>query len=501
MIKVLEKNGIIAKEAGIFKTKIEQYKFLLKPFSALSAIFLVGIIALLRTNYSYIDDAARVARGYKDWDNFSRFLSNFFSTFIHAGNYLTDVSPLPQIIAALLMGLSAAVLIYVISENKKFSWWNILAVIPLGLSPYFLQCFSYKYDSPYMALSVFASIFPLLFMKHKKIVYFLASFIGILMVCTTYQAATGIFPLLVLLISFRRWNNNEKSKDIIKFIILSASAYLAGLIFFMLFIYQPIESSYVALPSSLSIDYIKLAIKNLAQYFIYVFIDFKRQWLFLIALICIGFVYVCTVNSKRKKILAFFVSILTLIAMSLLTFGLYPLLTDPLYEVRAMYGVGAFLASVAVTVSSSKKAYLFKILCVGLSWIFFVFGFTYANALNEQSKYADFRMTAVIEDLNELDVMKTDSIKTMQITGTIGYSPVIKNMPSSSKMLIRLMPEGFYGGSYWGGFKFINYYNLKNIVWNEDTHEDISEYDLPVLKDTMYHTIKGNDQYILIELK
>lgn len=495
------KKEIISKINERFRAGIAQYKFLIKPFVALTAIFLIGIIGLLRTNYSYLDDAARVAQGYKGWNNFSRFLSSFLSTFIHTGNYLTDVSPLPQIIAVLIMGLSAAIFIYVISENKKFSWWNIIAVIPLGLSPYFLQCFSYKYDSPYMALSVLASVFPLLFINHRKILYFFAAFIGILIVCTTYQAASGIFPLLVVLISFKRWNNNEKSKDIIKFIVLSASAYLLGIIFFMLFIFQPLKDSYVSLPSSLNIDYIILLLRNLGEYFVYVFIDFKRQWILIILLICIGFVYVCTINSKRKKVLAFFVSILTLIAMAFLTFGLYPFLTEPLYEARALYGVGAFLAAVAVTISSSKKAYLFKILCIVLSWIFFVFGFTYANALKEQSEYIDFRMVAVVEDLNELDIMKTDNTKTVQITGTIGYSPIIQNMPDNYEMLHRLVPKGFYGGVYWGGYKFMNYYNLKNVVWNESTGEDISGYDLPVLKDTMYHTIKGNEKYILIELK
>lgn len=39
----------------------------------------------------------------------------------------------------------------------------IAAVVPLGLSPWFLECFSYKFDSPYMALSVLASVIPFIF--------------------------------------------------------------------------------------------------------------------------------------------------------------------------------------------------------------------------------------------------------------------------------------------------------------------------------------------------
>jgi hypothetical protein len=51
----------------------------------------------------------------------------------------------------------------------------------------------------------------------------------------------------------------------------------------------------------------------------------------------------------------------------------------------------------------------------------------------------------------------------------------------------------------WGWYGFYNYYGLKNVVQDDDI--DLTTYDLPVIEDHMYHTIRGKDNYILIELK
>ena len=72
------------------------------PFIAFTTlVYFIGIIAIIRANFYYIDDLGRSVEGYRGWENFSRYLSNFFSLFIHGGFYLTDISPLPQIIAGL----------------------------------------------------------------------------------------------------------------------------------------------------------------------------------------------------------------------------------------------------------------------------------------------------------------------------------------------------------------------------------------------------------------
>ena len=181
-----------------------------KLFFALLFIYGFAINAIIRANYNYIDDLGRVAQGYRGWDNFSRFTSEYLSIFIHTNRFLNDISPLPQYLAVFLLAISSLILIVLITDNLKFTWWSVIAVIPLGLSPYFLECLSYKYDSPYMSLSVLASIGPLIFMDSKRMVYTSAVFIGTLIMCTTYQVSSGIFVLCSLFVYAKRLNRSEE---------------------------------------------------------------------------------------------------------------------------------------------------------------------------------------------------------------------------------------------------------------------------------------------------
>lgn len=479
------------------RNKLKEYKFLVKPFLIISIIFAIGIISIIRANFYYIDDLRRAAEGYAGWNNFSRFASTFLSTYIHADKYLTDISPLPQLLAVFIMALASIIILYVYKEEKKFSFWDIIAIIPLGLSPYFLECFSYKYDAPYMAIAVFSSVFPLLFRK-KKYIYSIITILCTLLMCMTYQAASGIFLMFVLLISLKNWNRGDSLKETFKFLMTSIINYLIGLLIFKLFIMKPINT-YV---SNQIFDLAKLipgALKNFEKYLNTLKTDFKEEWLILVGLIMASFIYVFVRDSKRKKYIALPVNVMVLIMMSLLSFGMYPILKKTLYEPRAMIGFGAFIALMAVVIASSKKAYLSKIVVFILSWMFFVFGFTYGNALEAQGEYTDFRINLVIEDLNDLEVFKTDKIKSTQISGTIGKAPILNNMPKDYNILNRLVPVLFQERWIWGEYYFYNYFGMKKVA--QDRSSDYSTLNLPVLKDTIYHTIKGDDTHILIILK
>lgn len=298
-------------------------KVMKKPFLIIAGIYILGIMAILRANFNYIDDIGRVLQGYKGWENNSRYASNFFSGIVHADNYLTDISPLSQIIAAMIMAFAGIIVIRIFSKKDKLSFWNYVAVVPLALSPYFLECFSYKFDAPYMALSVLASIFPLLFSKKGNIGYLLLSIIGILLVCTTYQPATGIFPMLVMLISLKRWNEKENIKEVLKFIGISVLGYGIGLVFFKLFIMQPVDN-YVSNTIALNGNFIVDTINRLKEYFMFIQTDFKREWLILIIILCISFIVVSVRDSKQKRFYALVVSLITIVLMTLLIFGIYP---------------------------------------------------------------------------------------------------------------------------------------------------------------------------------
>lgn len=460
--------------------------------------YLAGVSAILRANFNYIDDMGRVASGYKQWETFSRVISCAFSTFFHMDSYLTDVSPMLQIIALIILAFTGILLLYIIFERTFFSIWELIALIPLALNPYFLECISYKYDAPYMAISVFGGIFPLLFRKKSAIIYILASVIGSVIVCTSYQASTGIYPMIVILLILRMWYAGEPVKRIGIFCLQSVLGFGVGIGFFKFVIMIPANRDVSnALPAIK--DFLPNFIENLKDYYVLVKNDFKVWWLFLILAMAVIFVLRCTWSSKQNKAVSFVLASLAVGLFGLLCFGMYPALLLPQYAPRAMYGFGIMITILSIVIAEKGQCFLYKMPAIVLSWTFFVFAFTYGNALYVQKEYTDFRITQVIGDLNDMDVFLADEPVIVQISGRIQQSPILRSMPQDYAMLNRLIPITFRESWGWGLCGFYQYYDLKNVV--RDSSIDLTTYNLPIISDHMYHTIRGNDKYILVELK
>ena len=464
----------------------------------MSLLLLLSISSILRADFKYVDDIGRTVNGYRGWSNFSRYLSSFFSIFLHGDAYLTDISPLPQILAIFIMAIASVILLHLFSNGKKITFWNILAVIPLTINPYFLECLSYKYDAPYMAISILSSIVPFLFYKKNKVLFGIVSFCGLLIMCLTYQASSGIYLLLILFYAFLLYKEDTNWKKIVSFILYAGVPYLGRLLVYKLFFMQPVED-YVSNTIFPLLELPGGFLQNLSTYYDLLFHDFKVEWLILIGILVIGFLIATTLTAKKHKVITFLVSFLVLLLSVLTLFGIYPAFTSPLFSPRAMYGFGVFLSLIMIQISNFKQCYILKIISFALCWCFFVFSFTYGNALSEQKDYTEYRMFLVASDLNRLEIMNNGQIKQVKILGNIGKSPVIQNMPQDYQILNRLVPSTFGDGDVWSSAYFFSYLNLKNVTISTD--DNLLTLDLPVLKDTMYHEIKGDDPHIIITLK
>lgn len=470
------------------------------PVAILCLIYLVGLSALLRADINYIDDMGRTVSGYRGWENFSRFLSSFLSILVHMGTRISDMSPLTQMIAAAIMALSGVLVLHLVTGGWKFSLWQYAAVVPMGLSPYFLECFSYKFDAPYMALSVLASVAPLLLYRKGRVIYALGSMVGILVVCTTYQASSGIFPMLVVFLALMMWNRGEEIKSIASFVGLSVLGYGIGLVVFQVFIMVPV-TDYVSNQMPGISQLIPHTLANFKRYFQTVRSDFSAQWLILVLLLAICFVYTQVWASRRHKLLALVGTGAALVVSLMLCFGLYPVLSEPSFSPRGMYGFGMWIAFMGVFVASHDKIYVGKVICLLLGWAFLGFALTYGNALSAQQEYTQFRIQQTVDDLVDAHLLEGDGRKTVQMTGSIGYSPVVNNRPAGENILRRLVFVTFGDSSYyWKRYPISTYYGLNDrIRW--DPSVDLTEMELPVVVDNVYHTIRADDQYILIELK
>lgn len=471
----------------------EKVKRYVKPTIIITLIFFIGSLSLIRSNYNYVDDMGRIMSGYKAWDVESRYLSNFFSNIIHADTYLTDISPLTQIIAMFVLAISSVMLLDLFIGNKKYGFFQYVAVVPVCLSPYFLQCLSYKFDSPYMAISVLASITPLLFRKNKTS-FMISSLISAFIVCTTYQAASGIYLMLTVALLLKDWLDGEDTKEIFIDAAIGTISYLMGMLVFYFIIMKSVDT-YVSNEMNFSV-----VVSNLLKYYEYLLSDLKKTWIFLIATTIICYFISNIKKTKKDIVLSVFVCLIAIALMIILCFGMYPLLDKPLFAARSMYPFGILLSIFMINATSSKEEIIGKVLILCLSWMFITFSYTYGNALDIQKKYANYRIELVAADLNELEKSNiTKEKKEIQIVGSIGLAPALRNIPNKN-LLDRLIPITFTEQWYWGNYELINFYGFNNLIGNIGTNF-IDNNALNVLKDTSLYTIKGNEICYLVILK
>ena len=473
-----------------------------KAFLILFAVYAIGISGIIRANFYYADDNFRLFSGGKGWSFFGRYLSDALSTFVHMGDFLPDVAPLSQLLAMLVLAGSAVLLLNILFERTEFSVWELAAAVMLGLNPYFLECISYRFDSPYMAFSVFVSVFPLLYRRRNSIAYIFAAFLGSLGVCTSYQSAAGIFPMIVVLLALRMWKDGETMGKTVSFCLKSVAGYGAGLLYFVLILMKPAAAGYVSNEMSEIGHLFPNFLGNLKQYYAVVLSDFKPIWLILSILVVTGFAVSIVSTSKRKVLPTVAMSMVAFVLMAFLSFGIYPALEQPLFRPRAMYGIGVLLTLLGIITAEGKGGIPLKTATFVLSWAFFVFSFTYGSALSAQKEYTQFRTYMVIQDINEMEVFQSGDEVRVQITGDIGIAPMIRNLPQNYDMLNRLIPTTFGVGNDEGDLPLLSFYqnyDLRNVT--EEQNADFSKLDLPVVKDNMYHTICAEGNQVLIKLK
>jgi len=455
-------------------------------------LYTFAIIGIIRADFKYIDDLGRTIYGYREY-NFSRYMSDFLAVFLHADTHINDISPLPQIVAALFVAVASVLLVYIISDCIVTKTACFLS-LPIGLSPYFLECISYKFDAPYMALSVLASIVPFLFMRNT-IVFSVSSIISLLIMCMTYQTSSGIYIIIVIIICFKAWNERKKTGwEIIRFAAISASSYCISMSFFRLFLMKSFDD-YVSTDTFPIHRLLSGIVNNFISYMRFVNTDIGFIWKFLLFILLLTFITASVLLTKRNKIASLTVSLIAITAMCVMSFGVYLALQRPLFNPRAMYGFGIFIACITVYLSNIPKK-IVLLPAVLLCWCFFVFSFTYGNALSDQKRYNNFRTEILLHDLSILFPDRIEEPLLIKLKNTEGYAPSVQNISKWNPVILRLVPVGLGAVWEWGSIFLTQYYNF---YLQQD--ESIEEAGLNEIFDSYYHTIKSDGRKILVILK
>ena len=495
------------------KTRTENSKTKISFFRRETAVFFVictlCISSILRSGFYYKDDLGRFLEGYRRWNISGRMLSDALSILLNMDMRAADLSPVSQLLAAAVMAFAGILLLDIFREEKKHSFVQIAMVLPLAISPYFLECFCFKFDAPYMALSVFFSILPFRYVNRGRKVYIVSSVLCLMGMCLFYQAASGIYPMIVLFLAFEDWNAGKRSvKETGQFIGICALSYIAAMLLYRILFMRALwgyegykQDSVVSLWKLPSV-----AARNYIMFYGRIWLDLKKTWMVLFLLVILLAWIRMILRSERKKPAAAFAAAAVLFAASILADGVYLVLDDELLAPRMMLGFGALTALLNLQAGCPeegriraflKKEWVFGAAGIALSWCFFTYGLVYGNSLLEQGRYTQLRSQILLDDLKQLPAFKEDGTVKVKIVGDIGKAPAVRGAIKNCTILRREVPDTL--GSYqWGRYYLLEYLGLPNAA---DARSEAFPEDLPVTADNVYETIRAEGKYVQIELK
>lgn len=492
------KEKVFLVNKNIKKFTKENFKYIL----IFSIIYFIALMPLIRANINYNDDLGRVRTGYRGF-GFGRYVSDYLSILLHGSSNISDISPLTTILAIIIMALASVLILRIILKEKKIKWYHVVAALPIGMNPYFLECYAYKYDAPYMALSVLFAIIPFVFYKkeknNKNIPFVISSVICMFLMSSSYQASSGLYPIITIILALTMFNDKEDKKEIFKFIYKAIIGYGLGLIIFKLTLQD--TSGFYINPEILSLkDFFPKSIENYRRFYTTIYEEIRLIWLIAIGIISILFVIKEIIKSKEKKYIASPVTIVSLILLFLLVFGVYPFLTKPIFKPRSMYVFFILVSILSIKNCDCKNNFISKVFSICLAYTFITTSLIFGNACFEQSKYNELRLTLLINDINNLDV-KNEEVLKIDLEGTVGRSTKIDGLVDKLPVFNKLLPPTLGANNYiWQIYEIATYYDIPNVEFNMLTKNEVSEKEMTLVKETRYHSIYQKDNYVLIKL-
>lgn len=462
-------------------------KGFLKYFAFVYFVYFIGYFGLLRANVYYIDDLGRSKDGYFGFLNFSRYLSENLSKLIHLNLYTnTDISPITQLIAIAILSFGSMLLVKIIV--KKQNYFALFASIPLGLSPFFLENMSYKFDSPFMALALISPIIPFLFLR-KKFCFFIVSILAILTALNTYQAANSVYIVLSMFFIFLMFIN----KNTLRYICINLSVFIFSYII-ALGIYKFYIATNVNTYVSSEIikeNFIKGVFENIKKTLdIYNNAVNHTAFKYILCIVIFIFLIASFKKSKINKINTLILGIIFIITSICFTQGAYLVLKTPLFATRAFNSIGVLVSIIFIYSLNFNKFNISKIIiCFGIYFLI-IQANSYANALKAQDDYSKIRMELMYSDINK--IIPDDNVKfNIFITKGIDDSPVVKNSIKNFPIINSLVFQRLGPYWYWSGsanfqnFGFKGKYVLTKCYKDEnkiikvlDTHmHKITQYD------------------------
>ena len=490
------------------KNFLKSLKPFIKPFLVLFAIYAFAFLAVWRSGISFVDDRGRAIFGYAWTSDFNRWSSSAIGLLLNVNDRLLDISPWPQILAMAILSITGVILTYIFN-NKKIKYLPLILTSFIGLLPLTIECWLYKFDAPCIAISVLVSVLPILFwpksLDKKSIFKFgLITILCQLIMWTTYQAASGIFPVLCVYMALKDYLDHKPLKPIFKTLLISAIAFIIPALIIKFCFPEPIKSyrTNEMLPLA---NLIPGLIQNFLTH-LNMIITSLNFWQKILTILSFIGIFALIVKKYKTKTLAIALAFLVAFPLSM---GAYLLLENPPFTPRSLLGIGtAFVPVLILATTELKNSWQYFSVAPSLVLLYSCIMFVLAlgNALVDQERWATYRNDDLASALSELYPNNTETAKrSLQISGDIGYSKVMQHTADkypATNQIITFQQTGLSAGA-WGLTKIRSYYGRHQEYDENNAFETFCSSSVAptIVKDTYYFTIRESDTHVCVDIK
>lgn len=426
-----------------------------KYFSFTFICYAVPLIAIGLSNYPYLDDTSRRAMGYTGFGNdYSRWGSEFLAWILQGSRHLVDTGLTNFIVTALILALSSLLLVSVIS---KVNYLSLFVSLMIGLNPWSLGLFSFKFDSPFMAMSILMSIVPFLFWEKRQFV--VISFFALFLMYNTYQASSGIFLVIFLIKIYRSLTQRIDGKKLKTNLLMGGLSFILPTIaYFIQLKLLPVAEGHSS-NSMLSQNLLLQPFTNVRLFLSAFKYNSAKIWIAIFAVLLVFFIIKEIINSDNNLAFSSLSLAVFFVLGTFLSFGIYLFLQQLTPALRYIYGFPFFLACLAIMLFDGQKAKIpvlgkvGKLVPVLLSFFIIQFSFVYAGTLQSQREALQQQSAKLENSLEKVDLkgvklyfsdfLFSDSatLKNSQKNYPIlngGYTQLFLSNTQTSQELIRL---------------------------------------------------------------
>ncbi|MQU00179.1 hypothetical protein GHO34_07740 [Pseudomonas sp. FSL R10-2245] len=474
----------------------------------ISSLVILGLalIPIISSDIYYMDDLYRVVLGIKGWSGDARpFADFFYSVLTLQSNIMPDLFPAPLILAVVILCFVFSMLSERFSNGRGILF--AFCVCPLILNPLFSSNLHFRYDSPFMVLSVAFALLSFCFSFKKFVSYFLVTAVFVILTLSTYQVSVNIFAALVI-VEFLFSSTKGDFRVAVLRLISRGIGFVTGYIIYAKVIIPFVQVNKYFLEYSTAVGLDKAGLLKVFDNVISsfsIFINsqssgFEIFVFFVVAAYVLSFasLLISSYANKNSSTLALALSsVVAFFMFVVLIPGVMIFSEQPLFFARGYIGFGGFISAMLIPLCWASFKILKYILIV--PYIYMI-GFFYAahNAFKIENDHVETIAMSIINDINSA---AKDDIKYIYVDGKRQYSAGAEVIAIAYPLIKPILPQAF-SQQQDGGLYVLKRLGLPDVKYAvAENAKTTSDECLPKIKRHYYDICFGGDNTAYVKFK